>query len=258
MCDRTVPARFPNPSACLTLALFVAACAGRPDPYPFSIPPEGFFQQTEIIALTPVLIPEELPNQATAAVVFDSLIAAVLTDAGYSLVSVDDYTAVWGRILDQMGGLTDPITGELDETKFELARERLYLDLSEMYHADVALYPEVWTVDAPFAAGVATWDGASQSMVKFGVRVLDVIGAFLSSSESQLPRGTVRALSLMVFVEDMSGVEVFSDAGGIELLEKVGTNPGSREPVPEEELFQDRQRSRKAVGRALRALVERN
>lgn len=251
-------ARLPTPAACLALALSVAACAGKSDSYPLSIPPEGLFQQTKIIALTPVSIPEGLQNQASSAGEFDSLIAAVLADAGYSLVSVDDYVAVWGRILDHMGGLTDPITGERDETKFELARERLYLDLSEMYHADLVLYPEVWTVDAPFAEGVATWDGASQSMVQFGVRVLDFIGAFLSSSESQLPRGTVRALSLMVFVEDMTGVEVLSDAGGIELLEKVGADPVSRELVPQEELFQDRRRSRKAVDRALRALVERN
>ncbi len=253
-----MPSRLSGTTACLTLALVVPACAGKSDSYPFSIPPEGFFQQTEIVALTPVLIPEGLQVQATAAGEFDSLIATVLADAGYSLVSVEDYVAVWGRILDQMGGLSDPITGERDETKFELARERLYLDLSEMYHADVVLYPEIWTVDAPFAEGVATWDGTSQSMVEFGVRVLDFIGAILSSSESQLPRGTVRALSLMVFMEDMNGVEVFSDAGGIELLEKVGTDPGSRQLVPEEELFQDRQRSREAVDRALRALVERN
>lgn len=203
-------------------------------------------------------MPEGLQNQAAAAGEFDSLIAAVLTDAGYSLVSVDDYVVAWGHILDQMGGLADPITGERDETKFELARERLYLDLSEMYHTDAVLYPEIWTVDAPFSEGVATWDGTSQAMVEFGVRVLDFIGAILSASESQLPRGTVRALSLMVFIEDMNGEEVFSHAGGIELLEKVGTDPGRRQRVPEEELFQDRQRSRKAVDQALRALVERN
>jgi hypothetical protein len=203
-------------------------------------------------------MPGELQNQATAAGEFDSLIAAVLADAGYSLVAVDEYIAVWGRILDQMGGLSDPITGERDEMKFDLARERLYLDLSEMYQADAVLYPEIWTIDAPFGEGVATWDGTSQSMVDFGVRVLDFIGAILSSSESKLPRGTVRALSLVVFLEDMNGVEVFSDAGGIELLEIVGTDPESRRMVPEEELFQDRQRSREAVDQALRALVERN
>ncbi len=244
-------------TVCLTLALVVAACAGKSASYPFSIPPEGFLQQTEIVALTPVVIPEGLLLQATTAAEFDSLIATVLVDAGYSLVSVEDYVTLWGRILDQMGGVADPITGERDEAKFELARERLYMDLLEMYHADVVLYPELWTVDAPFAEGVASWDGTSQSMVEFGVRVLDFIGAFLSSSESQLPRGTVRALSLMVFMEEMNGVEVFSDAGGIELLEKVGTDPGSRQLVPEAELLQDRQRIRKAVDRALRALVER-
>ena len=254
---RPVPSRSFSTVACLALAPVLAACARKSDSYPFSIPPEGFFQQTEIIALTPVSMPEEIRQQAAAAGEFDSLIAAVLTDAGYSLVSVDDYLAVWGHILDQMGGVSDPITGERDEAKFELARERLYLDLSEMYYADAVLYPEIWTVDAPFAEGVASWDGTSQAMVEFGIRVLDFIGAILTRSESQLPRGTVRALSLMVFMEDMNGVEVFSDAGGIELLEQVGTDPGSLQVVPEEELFQDRERSRKAVDQALRRLVDR-
>jgi hypothetical protein len=184
------------------------------------------------------------------------LLTQELDSAGYRVISDVVYTEEWNRIVDHMGGLYDPATGQRDDERLELARERLYQDLSELHQAYAVLYPEIWIVDAPFSDGVAQWDGTSEALVSFGTRVLDFLGAIFNSGDSQLPYGTVPALSLMIFVEDMSGAEVISNAGGIQVLEKVGVSPDEVSEVPDGQLLVDWARIRDAVRIALEPITE--
>jgi hypothetical protein len=240
------------------LAVIGSACSASSEHRTVPAPREDVLRGNETIVLTPVVLPEELEGHEAAAVELDSLIASFLASSGYSLIPADEYTAVWDGILQQMGGIYDFHSGELDNDRFDLARERLFIDLTELYQADAVLYPEVWIVDAPFSEGVAKWDGTSEAMVGFGIRLLDALGAaFSQDAGSQLPVGTVRALSLVVFLEDMSGGEVFSNAGGIQVLEKVGSNPSDIEAVRDGELLVDLERTAEAVDIALAPLVER-
>lgn len=203
------------------------------------------------IVLTPVSVPEGLEEYTAAMEEFDSLIAQSLERAGYTTVPADEYAELWEGILSGTVGLFDSLTGERNEAVFEAARQVLFGWLSELYDPDALLYPEIWIVDAPFAGGTAQWDGVSQELVGVGTRVVDALGALFSATESNLPTGAVEAVSLVVFIENMEGEEIYANSGGIQVLEKVGKRTDDRKPVPGDEWFTNHSRNRRAVSVAL-------
>ncbi len=242
--------------SCVLAAHVTLSCAGLPEYRTIPEPLDPFFIGGETVVMAPVVLPEGLEDREPEAVWIDSVIAQRLTATGYDVVPAEQYAAIWDQIVLQMGGLVDSSTGELDEDRFELARERLFMDLTDLFDADAVLYPEIWLVEAPFADGVASWDGTSENMVGFGLRFLDALGAVLSNDDrGGLPQGTVSALSLVLIAEDMSGREVFSNAGGIQLLEKVGMDADDVSTVDAEQLLRDWERNAKALEIVLGPLV---
>jgi hypothetical protein len=235
------------------IVLVTATCVSSPNPN--AITPQRIPDAVETIVLTPVSLPDELAEHAASMEQFDSLITWLLEQTRFDCIPASEYAAIWERILDRTEGLFDSLTGERNEEQFDLARRQLFRRLNTLYRADAILYPEIWVVNAPFADGVARWDGASQALVGLGTRLVHALGAALSGSDSNLPSGAVEALSLVVFVEDMQGEELYAHSGGIQVLEKVGGSPRDRTAVPEEEWFADRARNRKAVELALDPIV---
>jgi len=232
------------------------ACAGSTMHRTVPEPRDDFFRGGETVVVAPLVLPEGLENRESEAIWFDSVIAERLTASGYDLVSADLYAEIWDQIVVQMGGLFDSSTGELDQEKFDLARERLFIDLTDLFDADALLYPEIWVVEAPFADGVASWDGTSEAMVGFGLRFLHALSTALSNDQGQgLPQGIVNALSLVLIAEDMNGREVFSSAAGIQLLEKVGMDPDDVSAVEDDQLLRQWQRNTKAVEMVLDPLI---
>lgn len=207
------------------------------------------------IVLTPTSLPEELAAFTPAMEEIDSLIEASLGDAGFELIPASEYARIWEDIMERVGGVVDSVTGERVEERFESARQQLFAQLGELYGPDALLYPEIWIVDAPFAEGTAQWDGTSQALIGLGTRLIHALGASFSGSESNLPTGAVEALSLVVFVEDMGGDELYANSGGIEVLERVGGDARDRRRVPDDELLTNHARIRKAVAEALDPLL---
>ena len=227
------------------------ACSVNSDQATHSATPEQPSVSVNTIVLTPVSVPEGFEEFTTTMEEFDSLIAASLNRAGYTLIPADEYAALWEEMLERAVGLFDTLTGERSEAVFEATRQELFERLGELYHPDALLYPEIWIVDAPFAGGTAQWDGVSQELVGVGTRIVDALGALFSATESNLPTGDVEAVSLVVFIENMEGEEVYANSGGIQILEKVGTHPDDRKPVPKDEWFANHSRNRRAVSIAL-------
>ncbi len=235
--------------------LLGVSCGAHLDPAPMGVVPEQLLGQVKTIVLTPVSLPDELADYAAIMGQFDSLIAGMLERTRFDLIPAQEYAAIWEGILGRTEALFDSATGERNEDQFDVARQQLFGRLIELYDPDAILYPEVWIVDAPFSDGVARWDGTSQALVGLGTRLVHAIGAALSGSESHLPAGTVNALSLVVFIENMEGEELYSNSGGIQVIEKVGGDPEDRKNVPPEEWFANGVRNRKAVELALAQLL---
>ncbi len=234
----------------ISLSQICNGCASR-DPYiPFSIPREESHRDAQTIALVPVLGPEGIDVSESLLVEIDSLIEETLTGAGYNCIPGIEHTAAWGRIVAQMGGLYDSTTGDLDELRLEVAKEQLRHDLVDLYQPDYMLFPEIWVVQVASSSGVARWDGASQPVVGFGLRLLNAIDATLHQYEGFLQPELVDALSLGVIVENMDGVEIFQHAGGIEVL-KTNDETHTFEPI-----LTDPERTLRAVRTALSPFLE--
>ncbi len=227
------------------------SCSVNSDQATYAATPDQQSVNINTIVLTPVSVPEGFEEYTAAMEEFDSLIAQSLERAGYTTVPAEEYAALWEDILDRTVGLFDSLTGERNEAVFDTARQELFTLLSELYHPDALLYPEIWIVDAPFSGGTAQWDGVSQELVGVGTRIVDALGALFSATESNLPTGDVEAVSLVVFIENMEGEEIFANSGGIQVLEKVGKHPDDRKPVPKDEWFTNQSRNRRAVSIAL-------
>jgi len=240
----------------LLLTQLVTGCASRGHYDPFFIPKEEFQQTARTLVLAPVVGPSGIEVPDSLLLHFDTLIEDALVVAGYECVPGGEYTAVWERILGQMDGLYDVETGELDDFRFEVARDQLVQDLIEMYHPDYVVYPEIWIVEAAFSGGVAKWDGASEPLVGIGTRVLNVIDALLNQYDGFLRPGVVDALSLGVVVENVEGVEIFQNVGGIEVLKDADRKSGGDPSMSFEAVLADRLRNRQAVRTALLPLVE--
>lgn len=236
-------------------SLLLAGCAGKIEREPFAVEPDLLTRSISTLVLTPVSLPSELDPYADQMEEFDSLIAAMLTRTDFVLIPAREYSTLWEGVMEQVGGLFDPVTGERDEERFAAARGTLFNLLTDLYHPDALLYPEIWIVGAPFSDGTARWDGTSEGLIGFGTRLIDALGAALSGSGSNLPEGTVDALSLAVFIETMEGEELYTNSSGIQVLQKVGRDPRDVRPVPDEEILSNHDRNRRAILAVLEPLL---
>jgi hypothetical protein len=239
--------RLSTPCATVVASMLLAGCAGKAEREAFAVEPGLIAQSINTLVLTPVSLPTELDPYADHMEEFDSLIADLLAQTDFVLIPAREYSTLWEDVMEQAGGLFDPVTGERDEEKFAAARDTLFSLLTELYHPDALLYPEIWIVGAPFSEGTARWDGTSQGLVGFGTRLIDALGAAFSGSESNLPEGTVDALSLAVFIETMEGEELYANSSGIQIMQKVGRDPLDVRPVPGEEILSNHDRNRRAI-----------
>ncbi len=220
----------------------VLGCAARSSYDLFTIPANEFYAKTKTIVLASVSLPGEVAAPERVIAEIESLIANKLSEAGFATVPSRKYGEIWSRLTEQAGGFFDPFTGEQDEVRFQDAVEQLHQELAEKFDPDALLYPEIWDVEAPVSSGVAKWDGTSQTIAGPG---------FPLSME-----GTVLALSLVIVIEDMDGVELYFNGAGIEVLEKWDLKTRDLAFVPQAELFADGERILKAVNTALAPLIE--
>src|SRR5207244_11695624 len=119
-------------------------CRTAPPPYePFKISRDGFYGKVRTIVLAPVIVPANLEDQEPVKTKFESLVEAKLREAGFSLVPSREYSAIWQRTTDQMGGFFDPMTGKVDESKVKAARTHTLRELQRTAQADAVLFPNI-------------------------------------------------------------------------------------------------------------------
>lgn len=217
---------------------------------PFKIDQDKFFSKTTTVALLPITLPEGVEDPEPVKAKFESLIEAKLHEAGLSIVKSKETDAVWNQMKEQMGGFFDPITGKIDEEKKKSAKEHARRELNMKFNADAVLIPSIQIVNAQFDGGWAKWNGVQESIALGSPWSLS---AFLGMTGAY--SGTVGALSLVVFMEDIDGVEMYFNAGGIQVLQKLSF--GKFVSVPENEFFVNEERNSSAVNIALGPLVKK-
>jgi hypothetical protein len=225
--------------------LIGGGCATTPPYNPFKIAQEEFYGKIKTIALAPVGVPMGLEDPDPVKAKFESLVEAKLREAGFSVVSSRESAGIFESMNKQLGGMFDPVTGKRDETKFKTVREHFLREVQTKFKADAVLYPNIRVVTASFAGGQASWDGTKESLsTTEGFMGLLLVGQL---------RGTAPALSLVVTIEDIHGVDAYVNGGGIQLSSKISA--GNFVPVPRNQLFNSDERNAAAVNFALGPLV---
>jgi hypothetical protein len=229
------------------------------------------------IAIAPLAVPEDLPVHDSTAQAFAEDIFNHLGENGFHPLPLGTWEAAWAEANPVEVESADPVADLKDEAGPSLERRTLRI-LVEDYGADGILYPDVEAARAFFEDDEAYWDGTTQKVGETrstGAKALSTIlnaliqGEYDSEEDDPPPpEGRVRALSLVVQIENAIGAHLYTGRGGIELLEGADFQggiyigePGPEEyeivDVPPEALFQRRRRIQRSVRIALEALVMR-
>ena len=213
------------------VASVVVACTQPGPTYdPFVAPEAQVRAAIEAVVATPLIHPAELHVSTEVSHRIDSLIKAKLDSAGIQVVAADEYSRIWDRIIRQLGGFFDPITGERNEVKFESARRILLREVRGRFGTGVLLYAELQIVEAVVEDGVARWDGTSQPVTGRGARILSEFRATFREDRfgSEL-YGTIDAVSLMLAIDDGDGKELYRNFGGVEVLSTLALGGGGND-----------------------------
>jgi hypothetical protein len=233
----------------LLAALIAAGCAGKAYD-PFRISADEFRRRVKTIAVARVVVPSGV-GELGASAKFHPVLESRLQAAGFTVVPAEQVREVWDAKANELGGLFDQQTGAVNEAKAAALMTHVREQMKERFSADALVLPYVRRVTAsfssiPFAGISARWYGASESIVTSSVD--NVLTPQVS--------GKIPALSLIVRIEDLTGTLLYSNAGGIQVVEKLKPGAGafSRETfvaVPRSEIFADPQRIQQAVNYAL-------
>ncbi len=185
---------------------------------PFVVPAQRVYSAIAAIAVAPVGPPPDVHVSAAAAARIDSVIEAELADAGFRVVPAVEYGRIWDRILRQMGGFFDPITGERDEQKFAAARRELLNELQGRFDTQVVMYADLQLVDAFVENGLAEWDGITQRIGRNNTVDVRFRQSFERGEFGGRDDGVVSAVSLLLALDGADGAELYRNFGGLEVV----------------------------------------
>jgi hypothetical protein len=232
--------------AALAATLFAAGCTTTVPYDPFKMPKDEFYGKIKTIAVAPIRVPNDIVDPEAVKTSLESLVEAKVREAGFSPVPPKDTGGVFDEMNKQMGGVFDPITGQRDETKVKAAEEHARRELATRFKADAVLHARFLPGTTPFGGGKANWHGTSESVA--------TAEGFLAAFQVSNLRGNIGTLSLLVVIEDIQGVNVYINMGGIQLLAKV--SGGQFVQVPRDQLLANKERNAAAVNIALSPLVK--
>lgn len=238
--------RFSHILVAVAFGTLISACATTPSESPFKLKRDDIFARVNTVVIMPIKIVGDLNREEEIAERYESLIGMKLEQAGFKVIPSTQYASLWETMVEQVGGVFDPLTGEADIEKYKTLRELVWREVASRHDAEAFLQPRIEVVRADWHVNQATWHGTSEPTTgKKG------FWATLSAPSAQ---GTIPALSLEVALMDSVGEVYYVHNGGIQLVNHV---KGMKFiPVPAHDLFADPARDENAVEIALRPLVQ--
>ena len=220
--------------------LFATACAKPYDP--FRIPRDQLRGRIHTIALAPLRVDSEIADAAPARQQIEPLVAARLAAGGFAVVEAEEMDRLWHAAAN-VGTVLDPLTGKLDQTRFDLVQEAVYRELAARRRVDAVLYLNVRPVDLYLAGKSVDFCG-----VKDATYWRD--GSFGLLDQATL----VRAACLVATLFDMEGRALYSIQSGIETFETYAQQ--TRAARPRASRLTDEARLRRAVDMDLGPLTK--
>ncbi|HKA32195.1 MAG TPA: hypothetical protein VKH64_03210 [Candidatus Binatia bacterium] len=235
----------PKLAAYLLLALVLSGCAATKTYDPFKVAQSDIRGRVKVVALVPIELSTDAEDPAGVKAKFEWLIRSKLEEGGFKVIPSDEFASIWKKTVAQHGPIYDPASGKRDDKKFNAAFAAAARELWGKTGADALLQAVIAVVKAEFSSNLAEWHGAIDY-----VRPDGVWGVF--SGRQYV--GTVPALSLWVGLVDFQGTEMYVNAGGIQVMSKVGSGMKFYE-VPLHDLFADQAKNLRSVAIALNPLI---
>jgi len=195
-----------------------------------------------VIALAPAELPQELRSQEAV----DALEAELTRKLGfkeYTVIPAAVYAELWRKELEALGGIYDPITGQLIPENLLVAKARVRATMVESHDVDAFLETSVVERDAAYLGTVITYGGVKERAYVKGP----------SWGTSDVAMGVLRALFLTAELVTPEGNVIYKNAGGIQLRFKESRDDVVVTPV--EELLSVQEYNRTAAHLALRGML---
>ena len=219
------------------------SCAVIPPYDPFLKSRSEIFNTVNVLSMTPVIL-LDFDRKDELAARYEALITERLETAGFKVIPSSEYSSIWDPMIEQSGGMFDPITGDVDEEKLAAVRLHTTNELVAKFDIDAYVRPRIMVVKASWNSNTATWDGVTDHTTGKGGFWADLFGPQAT--------GTIPALSLILPLTGTSGETYYVGRGGIQLYAHY---KGGFVDVPESMLFVDPEKDVNAVNVALASLL---
>ena len=224
------------------LITFSTGCTVTPyDPFVKSR--SEIFDTVDVLCMVPVQL-QDFDRKDEVAARYEALITERLETAGFKVISSSEFSSIRDPMIEQLGGVFDPLTGEADEEKLEAVRLHTMNELIAKFDIDAYVSPRVVVTKAYWSSNSATWDGVNDETTGKGGFWADFFGPQAS--------GTIPAMSLILPLTGTSGDTYYVGRGGIQL---VAEYKGGFVEVPESMWFVEPERDVNAVNVALASLL---
>lgn len=174
---------------------------------------------------------------------YAGLLRSSLAAAGFEVVSDADFDAAWEAKVRASGGFHDPVTGQLDADRHQMAMAEVMKQLGDTHGIQAVVFPSIALREANYVSGTVKWDGVEQVVSGGGSK----LGAMFGAGGRYV--GRLQALSLDLRIAGLDDQTLFQDYGGIHSLSRF--EHGRFVDLSESQLFSEEARDVAAVELAL-------
>ena len=221
------------------LALLITPAALAADKYdPWFIEKRDLKKSYKRIALAPIEAPPNLEMPDAIKRSIEAQVQAHLEKRGYTVLPASELMGIREQMTEQVGGLRDPDSGEIDMQRVHAVRDHSLRELWFKNDFDALAVIRIDVIQAPIENDKAEWDGTSQKVKKKG-------GGLKYTA-------SIAASSIAVSIYDVTQQPLFVNYGGLEVL--MMRVKEQFEPLDASEYFQDEKRIKKAVQIAVKPI----
>ena len=225
------------------LITFSTACAVVTPYDPFIKSRSEIFDRVDVVSMTPIEL-QDFDRKDEVAARYEALITERLETAGFTVIPSSEFSSIRDPMIEQLGGVFDPITGQEDKEKLKTVQSHITNELITKFDIDAYISPRIEVTTANWNSNKATWDGVEDETTGKEGFWADFFGPQAT--------GTIPALSLILPLTGTSGVTYYVGRGGIQLFAHYD---GGFVDIPESMWFVEPERDVNAVNVALAPLL---
>lgn len=202
----------------------MSACV-RPPPYnPFKTASREVRDRVQTIALAPLTAASTLADRKSAWAQLEPMVTERLKAGGFAVVPSEEMEKLWRRAANDVGGVFDPVTGEVDKTRFETVEAAVYRDLGTDRDVDAVLYLTIAAVVLYLPGPTVNYCGITTNEPLY----------WPSSAAPLVEAATVAvALCLNALLLDLEGRELYAIRHGLETIETYAEQTRAIRPIAE-------------------------